>query len=138
MHKQAPILRQVLSLTLAVAACSAVMLGIYALAGRFTVQVLLGAGIGTLLAAGNFLALSITVSNAIDRAARSAEPVRARLSIQSSSMIRTLVLVVIYILLFRADVCDPVAALLPLIFAQFAIKLLEFFRKDDKGGDAAQ
>ena len=52
-------------------------------------------------------------------------------------MIRLLVLAVIYIVLFRAKVCDPVAALLPLLLAQVALKLVEFFRKDDKGGDAA-
>ena len=39
-------------------------------------------------------------------------------------------------LLFHAKVCDPLAALLPLLFAQAAIKLIEFFRKDSKGGDA--
>ena len=42
----------------------------------------------------------------------------------------------IYVLLFHAKVCDPLAALLPLLFAQAAIKLIEFFRKDSKGGDA--
>ena len=50
---------------------------------------------------------------------------------------RPLVLALIYIVLFRAKVCDPVAALLPLLFAQVAIKVLEFFRNDKKGGDTA-
>lgn len=48
---------------------------------------------------------------------------------------RTAILAVIYVLLFHAKVCDPLAALLPL-FVQAAIKLIEFFRKDSKGGDA--
>ena len=97
----------------------------------------MGAVLGFLLAMGNFVSLSITVSNALDRAARDNDPQRAQLSIQSSSVIRLLVLAVIYIVLFRAKVCDPVAALLPLLLAQVALKLVEFFRKDDKGGDAA-
>ena len=46
---------------------------------------------------------------------------------------------IIYILLFRAKLCDPVAAILPLLFAQVCIKLIEFFRKeptkDKKDGD---
>ena len=86
--------------------------------------------------AGHFLALSITVSNALDRAAAGDNSVKACMSIQSSSVVRTAILAVIYVLLFHAKVCDPLAALLPLLFAQAAIKLIEFFRKDSKGGDA--
>ena len=88
------------------------------------------------IAVGNFLALSITVSNALDRAAAGDNSVKACMSIQSSSVVRTAILAVIYVLLFHAKVCDPLAALLPLLFAQAAIKLIEFFRKDSKGGDA--
>lgn len=136
MQKHREILHQVVRLTVALAVCVAIMLAIYALLGAFTSSVLLGAIIGMVLAIGNFVSLSITVSNAVDRAARDNDPQRAQLSIQASGVIRLLVLAVIYILLFRAKVCDPVAALLPLLMAQAVLKLVEFFRKDDKGGDA--
>ena len=136
MQKHREILHQVGRLTAALAVCVAVMLVIYALLGAFTSSVLLGAIIGMVLAIGNFVSLSITVSNVVDRAARDNDPQRAQLSIQASGVIRLLVLAVIYILLFRAKVCDPVAALLPLLMAQAVLKLVEFFRKDDKGGDA--
>lgn len=136
MQKHREILHQVGRLTAALAVCVAVMLVIYALLGAFTSSALLGAIIGMVLAIGNFVSLSITVSNAVDRAARDNDPQRAQLSIQASGVIRLLVLAVIYILLFRAKVCDPVAALLPLLMAQAVLKLVEFFRKDDKGGDA--
>lgn len=137
MQKHKEILRQVGRLTVALAVCVAVMLAIYALLGAFTRSVVLGAAAGMILAIGNFVSLSITVSNAVDRAARDNDPQRAQLSIQASGVIRLLVLAVIYILLFRAKVCDPVAALLPLLMAQAVLKLVEFFRKDDKGGDTA-
>lgn len=136
MQKHREILHQVVRLTAALAVCVAIMLVIYALLGAFTSSVLLGAIIGMALAIGNFVSLSITVSNAVDRAARDNDPQRAQLSIQASGVMRLLVLAVIYILLFRAKVCDPVAALLPLLMAQAVLKLVEFFRKDDKGGDA--
>ena len=129
MQKHQDILQQVGRMALATAGCSAIMLAIYAV-------VLLGGLLGTVIAVGNFLALSITVSNALDRAAAGDNSVKARMSIQSSSVVRTAILAVIYVLLFRAKVCDPLAALLPLLFAQAAIKLIEFFRKDSKGGDA--
>ena len=102
MQKHREILHQAGRLTAALAVCVAVMLVIYALLGAFTSSVLLGAIIGMVLAIGNFVSLSITVSNAVDRAARDNDPQRAQLSIQASGVIRLLVLAVIYILLFRA------------------------------------
>ena len=137
MQKNRGVLRQVGGLAAALLVCIAVMLAVYALLGRLDRMVLLGALFGWLLAIGNFLSLSITVSNALDRAANGSSPQKAQLEIQTSSVVRPLVLAVIYIVLFRAKVCDPVAALLPLLFAQVAIKVLEFFRNDKKGGDTA-
>jgi len=43
------------------------------------------------LAIGNFLSLSITVSNALDRAANGGSPQKAQLEIQTSSVVRPLV-----------------------------------------------
>lgn len=137
MQKHRDILRQVARLTIATSVCVAAMLGVYALLGNLDSSVLLGAVIGLVLAVGNFFFLSVTVSNALDRAARGQNPQRAQLSIQASGVIRLLVLAGIYILLFRSRLCDPLAALLPLLFAQVALKLVEFFWNDDKGGDAA-
>ena len=136
MQKHREILRQVCRLMVALAVCVAIMLGVYALLCAFTSSVVVGAILGFVLAVGNFVSLSITVSNAMDRAARDKDPQRAQLSIQASGVIRLLVLAAIYTLLFRAKVCDPVAALLPLLMAQAVLKLVEFFRKDDEGGDA--
>lgn len=136
MRKHSDIWQQVGRLTAALLVCVVIMLGIYALLENFSRQVLIGALLGTVLAIANFISLSITVSNALDRAARDKEPQRAQLSIQASSVVRLLVLAGIYILLFRARVCDPVAALLPLLLAQVVLKLVEFFRKDEEGGDA--
>ena len=66
MQKHPDILQQVGRMALATAGCSAIMLAIYAVVGRFTTAVLLGGLLGTVIAVGNFLALSITVSNALD------------------------------------------------------------------------
>ena len=122
MRKHQDILRQSGQLAVAVALCIAAMLAVYALAGYYTTEVLVGALIGFVLAMGNFLALSITVSNALDRAANGGSPQKAQLEIQTSSVVRPVVLVIIYILLFRAKLCDPVSAILPLLFAQVFIK----------------
>lgn len=130
MRKHQDILRQSGQLAVAVALCIAAMLAVYALTGCYTTEVLVGALIGFVLAMGNFLALSITVSNALDRAANGGSPQKAQLEIQTSSVVRPVILVIIYILLFRAELCDPLAAILPLLFAQVCIKLIDFFRPD--------
>ena len=137
MQKNRDVLRQVGGLAVALLVCIAVMLAVYALLGRLDRLVLLGAVFGWILAVGNFLSLSITVSNALDRAANGGSPQKVQLEIQTSSVVRPLVLALIYIVLFRAKVCDPVAALLPLLLAQVALKVLEFLRNDKKGGDTA-
>ena len=69
MQKHRDVLQQASRLAVAVALCIAAMLAVYALTGHFTNAVLLGALIGFVMAMGNFLSLSITVSNAMNRAA---------------------------------------------------------------------
>ena len=132
MQKNRDVLRQVGGLAVALLVCIAVMLAVYALLGRLDRLVLLGAVFGWILAVGNFLSLSITVSNALDRAANGGSPQKALLEIQTSSVVRPVILVIIYILLFRSELCDPLAAILPLLFAQVCIKLIDFFRPDSQ------
>ena len=132
LQKHRDVLQQASRLAVAVALCIAAMLAVYALTGHFTNAVLLGALIGFVMAMGNFLSLSITVSNAMNRAANGGSPQKAQLEIQTSSVVRPVILVIIYILLFRAELCDPLAAILPLLFAQFCIKLIDFFRPDSQ------
>ena len=128
MQKHRDVLQQASRLAVAVALCIAAMLAVYALTGHCTNAVLLCA----LMAMGNFLSLSITVSNAMNRAANGGSPQKAQLEIQTSSVVRPVILVIIYILLFRAELCDPLAAILPLLFAQVCIKLIDFFRPDSQ------
>lgn len=118
---------QVLRIAAGEVICVAIMLGIYALLGRFNRMVLIGALLGGTLAILNFLFLSIAVGRAADRAQRG-EAAKAALAVQSSSVYRFLGMAVILILAFRAGVCDPLAALLPLLFVQVVIQIAEFFR----------
>ena len=84
MQKHRDVLQQASRLAVAVALCIAAMLAVYALTGHFTNAVLLGALIGFVMAMGNFLSLSITVSNAMNRAANGGSPQKAQLEIQTS------------------------------------------------------
>lgn len=66
-HNKAAI-RQVLWVLLGETVCTVLMVGVFALLNRFSVRVLLGAGIGLTLSVLNFLFLSIGVSRAADKA----------------------------------------------------------------------
>ena len=129
-------IRQILRVLAGEAACVALMLGVCGLIGRFSRQVLLGALIGGALAMLNFLLLSVTVSRAADRAETTGEAVKARVSVQVMALVRLLLLAVLYILILKSGACDPIAAILPLLFLQLSIVLTEFFRKDK--GDGAK
>jgi hypothetical protein len=131
-HNKAAI-KQLVGVCIGEVICICLMLGVYAIIGRFTVKVLLGAVCGGVLSLLNFLFLSITVSRAADRAEKTGEASKAKLSVQSSSVIRMLVLAVAYIAILKAGLCEPIAAILPLVFVQISITLMEYFRKD--GGE---
>ena len=127
MQKQREVFQEIARVAAALAVCEGLMLVVYALAGQFTLRTLAGALVGFVLALGNFAALSITVSNAMDRAAQTGDAKKAQMEIQASSVVRPLILL-----------AEPVPAILPLLFAQLSLKILEFFRKDTKGGEAAK
>lgn len=106
------------------------MLGVYALLDKLSPAVLLGAGLGALIAIGNFIALSISVSLAADRAANTGDAKKAQLALQSGTILRMLVLAGLYILILKSGKCDPIATVLPLLLVQMSLRLTEFFRKD--------
>lgn len=128
MHKYRDVLGQVGRLAAVEAVCVAVILAVYFFLGGMTVKVVLGALIGGAMSVAHFLVLSISVCNAIDRAKDEEEAARVRVSIQASASMRLLVMAVILIVLFKMGVCDPVAALVPLLCAQLALKFIGFFQ----------
>ena len=130
MFRNRDVIRQVGCVALGEVVCVALMLLVYALLGQFTAMVLRGALLGCLLAILNFFLLSVVVTRAADRAASTGESARAAFSVQFSAVWRLLGMAAILIAVFRAGLCDPVAALLPLLFIQASIYLTEFFRRD--------
>lgn len=105
MRKHEDIFGQVNRLAVAVALCIAAMLAVYALAGRFTNAVLLGALIGFVLGYGQLYLAVLTVPTPLTVRSKGIQPHRKpSWQIQSSGVIRLVVLVIIYILLFRCKV----------------------------------
>ena len=91
MQKQREAFQEIARVAAALAVCEGLMLVVYALAGQFTLRTLAGALVGFVLALGNFAALSITVSNAMDRAARTGDAKKAQMEIHASRAVRPLI-----------------------------------------------
>lgn len=129
MFKNDAAIRQFVKISIGVAVLTALEVAVYALLGRFSVNVLLGALFGMVVSCANFLALTITVSRAADRA-EGGDPGKAKAAVQGSSVMRLVILLAVYVVVLKTTSLDPLAAVLPLIFVQIAIYLTEFFRRE--------
>lgn len=109
-------------------ACVALMCGVYALIGKFSLAVILGGLVGALLAAGNFFFMAVAATLAADKA--EAQDVEGGKKLMKSSYpIRLLVLAVLLILCAKSGFFDVVALVLPLVFVRPILTVAEFFRK---------
>lgn len=108
--------------------CVAVMLGIFALLDNFDRSVLLGGIFGGLLAVLNFFFMAVGAMMAADKA-ENQNVKGGQAAIQTSYMVRMVVLVIILFALVRSGLCNVIAAVLPLAFTRPIISIGEFFRK---------
>lgn len=108
--------------------CVSVMLGIFALLDNFDRSVLLGGIFGGLLAVLNFFFMAVGAMMAADKA-ENQNVKGGQAAIQTSYMVRMVVLVIILFALVRSGLCNVIAAVLPLAFTRPIISIGEFFRK---------
>ena len=113
----------------------AVMLVVYLLFGKLTLKVFAGGLAGWLCSVVYFLMLSISVSNTVDAASEGRrEPKTAGLMVGAGSAIRLLAVAAVLIVLIKTGLCEPLPAIIPLLFIRPALMLLEFFgERRDKG-----
>ena len=110
------------------AICVAVMIGIFALLGHYDRSVLLGGIFGGLLAVLNFFFMAVGAMMAADKAEK--QNVKGGQStIQTSYLLRMVLMVVILFALVKSGLCNVIAAVLPLAFTRPIISIGEFFRK---------
>ena len=113
---------------LGVVVCTAAMFGVYALLQLFSIKVLLGGALGSLLTIGNFFFMAVGTSLAADRAEK--QDVKGGQGIiRNSMMIRYLVLFVLLFAAGKSDWFDVFALVLPLVFVRPVLLVSEFFRK---------
>lgn len=95
------------------------MVGVYAIIGRMSTEVLLGAAIGTAVSLLNHLGLILSML----RVTESEDPRRGQLKAQGNMMLRFLLMIGILILALKFLKTDPIATLLPLILMRIALFL---------------
>lgn len=110
------------------AACTAIMLAVFALLGRFDSTVLLGGAIGALLAVLNFFFMAVGVSLAADKAAGQ-DVTGGKKQIKLSYSFRMIAIFVILFACVKSGLCNALASVLPLVFVRPVLTVAEFFRK---------
>lgn len=112
--------------------CSAAMVGIFALLGYYSSSVLLGAIVGSVLAALNFFFMAIGASMAADKA-KNQDVNGGKAMIKSSYTLRLILLFIVLFAFAKSGLCNPIALAVPLIFVRPTIAVTEFFRKEGEG-----
>lgn len=125
------VFREQVPVMLSEVAASALMLGVYALLGRLTAAVCLGAALGTAAALLNFTAMIFSLL----KAEGAESPAKGQLMVRGMFMLRMLVLILAMVAALKSGYFDPIATLLPLILMRLAIFAAELkFKKKKKGG----
>ena len=115
-----------------VVVCTAVMMLVYALLGRFDLSVLWGSLAGAVLSIGNFFFMAVGASLAADKA-ENQDVKGGSLLVRNSYMVRLLILLIVLIACAKSGVFNLIALVIPLLFVRPTLTVAEFFRK--KGAD---
>ena len=134
MDNRKQVLRQTGEIALGVALCTGIMLIVYYAIGMFSTKILYGAVAGFFLGVGNFLAMAIVASRAADKA--EAQDINAgRVLMQGSYFARLVLLLIVMVVLTKAQLCDPLAMVIPLVFVRPVITVSELLIKKKSKGE---
>ena len=119
--------RETLAVLVGQILCSAVMVAVFALAGKYQLSVLLGSIAGAAIAAANFFLMSFFANRAADKA-EAQDVVGGQKLIQLSYMGRMIGMMLVLILLAKSGCCHPLALVLPLAFTRPILTIAEIFK----------
>ena len=128
MESRKYVFRETARVAIGVAVCVAAMIGIFALLGQFSREVVLGGIVGGLVAVGIFFFMAVGVTLAADKA--ESQDVKAGKALVSSSYtIRLIVMAVVLFAAAKSGYCNVFALVIPLVFVRPVLTVGEFFRK---------
>ena len=108
--------------------CTAVMIGVFALLGKFDISVVLGGVFGCILMILNFFFMAIGAIVAADKAEK--QDVKGGKGVlQTSRLLRYILMFVILFALAKSEICNIFALVIPLLFLRPVLTVGEFFRK---------
>lgn len=113
------------------ALCSAAMILIFALLGKYSTSVLLGGIAGALIATSNYFFMSLFATLAADKA-EAQDVAGGQKLIQLSYMGRMLGLFLVLVLCAKSGIFHLLALVIPLVFTRPILTVAELFKK--KGG----
>lgn len=125
------VFRETAAVAIGQALCTAAMIGIFALLGKYDTTVLLGGIVGALISTANFFVMSFVVTLAADKA-EAQDVAGGQKLIQLSYMIRMAGLFLVLILCAKSGMFHVLALALPLVFTRPILTVTEIFKK--KGG----
>lgn len=120
--------RETVPVVIGQAACTAVMLAVFGLAGKFQLSVLLGGIAGALAATANFFIMSYVANLAADKA-EAQDVAGGQKLIQFSYMGRMIGLFLVLILCAKSGYFHPLALVIPLAFTRPILTAAELFKK---------
>ena len=122
MKTKNPAIIETLRIFVGMCICLGLMLGVYALLNKFSIPVLAGGIVGTLVGVGNFFFMAIGLMNLTEDATEG----KVRLRTQSSLLIRSAAIFAILIVAIRFCGCDALATLLPMLFTRPVLMAEQF------------
>lgn len=118
-------------IALGVCVLSAVMLGIFALCGRFDLTVLWGALFGSAYAITNFFLMAYTIQRATE-----SKHTQAKAKIQISYTLRNLLMLAVGITGMIAPCFHWLAVILPFLFPRLSIHLMHILKLESRPASA--
>ena len=119
----------VLRVTIGNFALGVVMVIIFALIGKFSYQVVLGALLGCGFVSLSFLWLAFSVTKNVAK-----DPENAKKRVSASYTYRLLAACAMIILAVKAPVFNPIAAIIPLLWQRIVVSVVGSIRAKEDGG----
>ncbi len=127
MDSRKAVMKETLLVTVGVLILSAIMIGVFAVLGKFSLNVVISALAGSLVIILNYFFLAVTVSLASDKAAQG-KTEEAQKMIRLSPLVRLVVMAAALFVGIKAG-GNVIALVLPLVFLRPVLMVSEFFRK---------
>ena len=128
MNSRQFVLRETGMLAVGEAICTALMVGVFALAGYYNTSVLIGGIVGAVMAVGNFFLMAVAADAAADKAVNG-DVKGGKELVKASFRMRLLAMAGLLFLFAKSGICNLIAMIVPLVLTRIIITVIEFFRK---------